>query len=228
MTDLGAVVTWFASGTSRQDFDIEEQGIGVLKLQGDLISHFELFDDVDLEPHSRRSTNSVDRRLGWKRGKPSASAIPRQFAAQNWAAMADMMADDHYSDDRRPVIGAGVRRGRIPRSRSPGNERGVVDTHPRRHRNSRRATSSLSRPGVRIRPADRGAAVELLVIVETDTDGRISAWLTFDPDDLEAASKNSTRVTSPARRRSTSRTGRPSRRPTGNDKASSAHRIRPG
>ena len=113
LTDLGAVVTWFAGGPSQQDFDTEQQGIGVMMVKGDLINHFELFDDVDLDAAlatfdelsrpTRRLDNAACRVL---------QQFHANFVAQNWAAMAEMIADEHYGDDRRRVIGAGIRRGR--------------------------------------------------------------------------------------------------------------------
>ena len=47
-----------------------------------------------------------------KRGKPGARALSAYFAARDWDAMAEMLADDYSSDDRRRVVDAGVRHGR--------------------------------------------------------------------------------------------------------------------
>ncbi len=185
LTDLGAVVTWFASGTSQQGFDTEEQGIGVLKVQGDLINHFELFDDVDLE--AALATFDELNRPAPRLENAASRVLQRfhaRFAAQNWAAMADMMADDHYSDDRRRVIGAGIRRGRDSQ---------IEDLQGMSVESWTLTPDVIAIRGERLllyhgRVSGYGEQTEalqweLLVIVETDADERISAWLVFDRDD---------------------------------------------
>ncbi|MFY9921213.1 MAG: hypothetical protein WAL26_22880, partial [Mycobacterium sp.] len=49
LTDLGAVVTWASYGTSQKGFKAEWRGLNILTVQGDLISHAEIFDETDLE-----------------------------------------------------------------------------------------------------------------------------------------------------------------------------------
>ncbi|WNG95531.1 BTAD domain-containing putative transcriptional regulator [Mycobacterium sp. ITM-2016-00318] len=110
------------------------------------------------------------------------------FAAQNWSGMTDMLTVDHYSDDRRPIIGAGIRRGR---------ESQIEDLQ------GMSAESWTLTPDViairgerlllyrgRVSGHDQRADAlhwELLVIVEIDAEERIAAWLVFEPDDSEAA-----------------------------------------
>ena len=36
----------------------------------------------------------------------------QHFAARDWAAMAELLADDIFTDDRRRVVNAGIRHGR--------------------------------------------------------------------------------------------------------------------
>nr|WP_123025282.1 BTAD domain-containing putative transcriptional regulator [Mycolicibacterium stellerae] len=189
LTDLGAVVTWFASGTSQQGFDTEQQGIGVLMVQGDLINHFELFDDVDLEAAlatfdelsrpAPRLDNSASRVL---------QRFHANFEAQNWAAMAEMIADEHYGDDRRRVIGAGIRRGRDSQ---------IKDLQEMSVESWTLTPDVIAIRGERLllyhgRVSGYGQQTEalqweLLVIVETNADEQITAWLVFDPDDIDAA-----------------------------------------
>ena len=57
LSQLGAVVTQVMQGTSRDGFDAEWREIGILTVEGSLISRCELFDDSDLEPPSPGSTN---------------------------------------------------------------------------------------------------------------------------------------------------------------------------
>ena len=49
LSNLGAVITYAAHGTSQEGFDAEWRGIGVLTIDGDLINRFELFDEADLD-----------------------------------------------------------------------------------------------------------------------------------------------------------------------------------
>ena len=188
LTDLGAVVTWFASGTSQQGFDTEQQGIGVLTVQGDLINHFELFDDVDLEA----ALATFDELSRPPRLDNAASRVLQRFhanfEAQNWAAMAEMIADEHYGDDRRRVIGAGIRRGRDSQ---------IEDLQGMSVESWTLTPDVIAIRGERLllyhgRVSGYGEQTEalqweLLVIVETNADERITAWLVFDPDDIAAA-----------------------------------------
>ena len=63
-------------------------------------------------PRSRDSKSSVARPAAGKRRKPSGRRFETHFAARDWAAMAEMLADDISIDDRRRVVNAGLRHGR--------------------------------------------------------------------------------------------------------------------
>ena len=49
LSDLGAVVTHAAYGTSQEGFDAEWRGIAVLTVEGDMVSRAEVFDEADLD-----------------------------------------------------------------------------------------------------------------------------------------------------------------------------------
>jgi hypothetical protein len=49
LSNLGAVVTAAAQGTSREGFDAEWRGINILTVDGDSINRAELFDEDDLD-----------------------------------------------------------------------------------------------------------------------------------------------------------------------------------
>ena len=84
-------------------------GDRISTVDGDLINRCEIFDEADLEPRSRDSTSSSHRAAAGKRGKPSpTNAYGRTIAARDWDAIAQTLADDFYSDDRRRVVGAGI------------------------------------------------------------------------------------------------------------------------
>ena len=49
LSDLGAVVTQVAHGTSQEGFDAEWRMIQLLTVEGDLINRCEVFDEADLD-----------------------------------------------------------------------------------------------------------------------------------------------------------------------------------
>ncbi len=66
LTNLGAVLTHVAHGTSHEGFDAEWRGIDVLTVEGDLINRCEMFDEADLDAALAASTSSVGRHRSWK------------------------------------------------------------------------------------------------------------------------------------------------------------------
>ena len=98
----GAVVTTVSHGTSNQGFEAEWNVLQILTIDGELISRCELFDEADLDaalasfdelsrPATRldNATNRVvDRYLA-------------HFATRDWDVMADALAEDMSTDDRR-------------------------------------------------------------------------------------------------------------------------------
>ena len=111
-----------------------------------------------------------------------------RFEARDWDAIAEMIADDHYTDDRRHMVGTGVGHGR------DAEIAGI------------RATASLGVTSLTLVPIAtrgdrlalcrvRGAtgseadafADEVLRIVEIDADERIATRIAFDPDDTAVA-----------------------------------------
>ncbi|GFG84550.1 hypothetical protein BST10_02550 [Mycolicibacter algericus DSM 45454] len=113
LTDLGAVVTHVSEGTSREGLDVEWRMIAVYTVDGDLLSGCELFDEADLDAALARFDQL---------GRPvprleNAAAhvyqrILAHYAARDWAALAEILAEDCSSMDRRPVVNAGHRQGR--------------------------------------------------------------------------------------------------------------------
>ena len=49
LSDLGAVITQAAHGTSQEGFDAEWREIEILTVDGDLLNRCELFDEADLD-----------------------------------------------------------------------------------------------------------------------------------------------------------------------------------
>ena len=110
------------------------------------------------------------------------------FAARDWDAMAEMLADGPSTDDRRRVVNAGIRHGRdaeIAKYRERPSTSG-----------SRTATSAvIATRGERLallRTHYSGIETEarqndLLQIVEIDAEERIEANVVFDLDNIDAA-----------------------------------------
>ncbi len=111
--DLGAVVTWAATGTTDEGFNAEWRGIHVLMVDGDLLSRFEVFDEADLDTAIARFEQLS--RPATRLENAASKAVERysaHFAARDWDALAQILADDFSIDDRRRVVNAGIRHGR--------------------------------------------------------------------------------------------------------------------
>ncbi len=89
LTDLGAVVTHVAKGTSQEGFEAEWREINVLTVEGDLLNRCEIFDEADLDaalarfeelqPPAPRLENAASRVF---------ERFLAHFAARDWDAMA--------------------------------------------------------------------------------------------------------------------------------------------
>jgi hypothetical protein len=191
LNSFGAVVTFTSSGTSRGGFDAEWRMIQVLAVRGDMISHCELFDEEDLDTALEKfeELNSPAPRL-----ENAASRVDDQlwegFAARDWHAISEMLADDHYSDDRRLVVGAGIRHGRDAEIE---DMRAVAAEFPSMTLTSVvMATRGERLVLTRCRYSGRADRPEtfytdVLRMTELDADERSAALVFFDPEDIEAA-----------------------------------------
>ena len=97
LTDLGAVVTHVAHGTSQEGFDAEWREIDLLTVDGDMINRCEIFDEADLDAALARF-DELSRPA--PRLENAASQVTERFlahfAARDWDAMAEMLADDIF------------------------------------------------------------------------------------------------------------------------------------
>ena len=190
LNDLGAVVSWVATCTSHGGFDAEWRGIHVLTVAGDLISRFEVFDEADLDAAIERF-DQLSRPA--PRLENAASQVAERFlahfASQQWDAMAEMLADGFYGDDRRPVVGSGIRSGRDAQ---------IADLQAIAELWSANAMSTIiATRGSRLAlmrleflagdPGLEAFVTEVLCIVETNSGGQTAAWVVFGSDDLDAA-----------------------------------------
>ena len=190
LSDLGAVLTHTSRGISREDFDAEWRMIAIFMVEGDLISRCEMFDEADLDAALARFE---ELRQQAPRLENAASQVTERFlahfAAGDWDAQAETLADDFSNDDRRRVVGAGVR---VGRDATIADMRAIADLWVTTVTSTIMATRGGRLALMRVRFSDRdqgpeGFLTEGLAVVEINADGRIAAQVTFDADDFDAA-----------------------------------------
>jgi tetratricopeptide (TPR) repeat protein len=190
LNDLGAVVTHTARGVSHEDFDAEWRMIDIFTVDGDLISRCEMFDEPDLDAALARFEELQPQA---QRLENAASHLTERFlthfAAHEWNAMAEILADDVAADDRRRVVGAGPQHGRdaaIADMRAIGDlGRTNVSMTVIATRGERLALSRM-----RFSFPDQGPdafLTDTLSIAEANSDHRVSAQISFEVDEIDAA-----------------------------------------
>ena len=111
------------------------------------------------------------------------------FAARDWDALANTMSDDFTHEDRRRVVGSGLRLGRDATST---DLRAVAELWLAPVRSTVIATRGerLYLMNVRFTVHAQGPdafLTEVLAIGEANSDNRLTAGVVFDPDDIDAA-----------------------------------------
>ncbi|WP_104150814.1 BTAD domain-containing putative transcriptional regulator [Mycobacterium intracellulare] len=189
LTNLGAVVNHAADLISREGFEAEWRTIDILLVEGDLINRCELFDESDLGA----ALAKFDELQHQARSRENAASRAEQrlfdcSAIHDWAAITEILAADSCVEDRRRVVNVGFWDGRdavMANMRALAEGLAQVSLAVIATRGQR-----LSLAHVRSFNPDsrRGEfAVELLGIAEIDTDGRITAHVFFEADDIDAA-----------------------------------------
>ncbi len=190
LSSLGAVFTHAESGTSQEGFDAEWREVALLTVEGDLINRCELFDEADIDAALARF-DELSRPT--PRLENAASRVEERcqayFAQRDWDALAELMAEDMFADDRRRVVGAGVRRGRDAEVE---NLRAWADVGVKNISSDAVAIRGRRLVLSRVRLTGRDQRpdafhTEVLRIVEIDADERIVARIAFDLDDTDAA-----------------------------------------
>ena len=190
LNDVGTVVTHASRGTSQDAFEAEWRQITLFTVEGDLCNRCEIFDEANLDAALARFAELQPQA---RRVENAASQVAERFrahsAAGDWDAMAEVLADDFSSDDRRRVVGAGVRHG--PHAEIL-NMQAIVGLGITMETTTVMATRGerlvLVRTLFALRdPATDAFVAEALGIAEVDTNNRIAAHVVFDPDDIDAA-----------------------------------------
>ncbi|WP_081654434.1 BTAD domain-containing putative transcriptional regulator [Mycobacterium sp. UM_WGJ] len=190
LTDRGAVITHVAKGSSQDGLDAEWRVVDTLTIDGDLISHCEMFDEADLDAALARldELHPQPQRLQNAASQVSERVLTH-FAAHQWDALATVLAEDYHYVDHRSVVNAGIRHGRdaaVENLRVVANL-GISDLNTTVIA-TRGERLVLTRSGYSFRDQGPGAfGGEQLDVGEIDEEGRLVASVTFDCDDFDAA-----------------------------------------
>ena len=190
LSELGAVLTQAAHGTSQRGFEAEWRESSIFTFDGDLISRCELFDRADLDAAIARfdELSGPATRLDNVASQVAARFVAH-FATGDWDAMAELLADDFSGDDRRPVVSAGVRHGRDAQM---ANTRAIAELWSTNVTRSVIATRGKNLVLGRITFSRRDEGVEaflteVLMIVEINADEKLASIVTFDLEDFDTA-----------------------------------------
>lgn len=188
LSEHGSVITQVAEGFSSDERCFEWRIVDLLTFDGDLITRCEMFDESDLDAAVARFDEIERSAVPCHRASQVAARFRAAFAARDWQAAADLLSVDLHNEDRRSVVNAGVRHG--PESMLA-DLRAVADMGIPALESVDIATRGESLVLVQaVAPYSKQPSafhVDNLVVAEIGTDGRISAQVIFDPDDLDAA-----------------------------------------
>jgi class 3 adenylate cyclase len=187
LTGVGAVVTHVAKGTSQDGLNVEWRLIDVVTIDRDLINRIEMFDEAELDAALARfdELNRPTPRLENEAVRVS-DRLRTLFEARDWAALAELYAEDVSGDDHRRVIGGGPRSGRDVEI---ANLRAMAELNAPRIDASVLAVRGQRLALFQDRVGDGKNLIEasFLGLLEIDADGLIVALAGFDDDDLDAA-----------------------------------------
>ena len=157
LSNLGAVITQAAHGTSQHGFEAEWRENSIFTFEGDLVSRIELFDEDELDAAIARfdELSQPARRL-----ENAASRVVENewshSAARDWDAVGRIVADELFGHDHRRVVRAENQHGRDAdvKDLQAAADVGFTISMVERHRNPRRA--SRPRTCSRLRPRSQG------------------------------------------------------------------------
>ena len=190
LNDVGTVVTHVVHGTTAEGFVAEWREINVLKAAGDRVSRCEMFDEEDLDA-ALASFEELHPRTG--RLENVASQVSEQlltcFAGRDWAAMAESLADEVCTEDRRRLVGSDLRVGHDAAIEGFRSAADLGIPHATSDTIAIRAERLvLSRVRYSLNDEEDGVnEVDVINVVEIDTDNRIAALVVFDLDEFDAA-----------------------------------------
>ena len=190
LSNLGAVVTQVAHGTSQQGFQAEWREIGICTFDGDRLSRCELFDEADLAAAIARfeELSRAAPRLE-NAASQAGERFLAHFAASDWDAMAEMLADNFSNEDRRRMVGVGVRHGRGAQIT---DMRVIADLFSTKVTPTTIAIRGARLALIHLRFAGRDHGPEeffldTVGVLDINADEKIVAAIFFEVDDIDAA-----------------------------------------
>ncbi|WP_082983915.1 BTAD domain-containing putative transcriptional regulator [Mycobacterium sp. 1165178.9] len=190
LSDVATVVTYAAYETSQQGLRAEWRGLAVFTVDGDTINRTEVFDESDIDAAIARFEQLIRPAPQLENAASRANKrFQERFAARDWPALAQGLADEVFHDDRRRVVGMGLRQGREAMLAEARALVAIGVTNAASDvlaiRGQRLVFSRIRTSGRDQRP--EGFHTDALEIVEIDADERIVARFVFDVDDFDAA-----------------------------------------
>lgn len=190
LSDMGAVCSYGAHSASNEGFGAERREVAVVTVQGDMVNRCELFDGAELDAAIARFEQLG--RPALQPGHTASQVAERflaRFAAHDWRALANMLAEDFSTEDRRRVVGVEARHGRDAEIASM---RVVADLGGTNMTSTVVATRGARLILTRLSYADWDQApgafrTDVLDVIEIDSDERLLARIVFDPDDFHSA-----------------------------------------
>nr|WP_139813461.1 BTAD domain-containing putative transcriptional regulator [Mycobacterium simiae] len=190
LSDSGALVTSVTRETSPEGFDAEWRGLSLLTIEGELINRLEVFDETDLDAAIARFEQLTKPA---REPENAASRVSRRFladfAAGDWTSVTEMLADNYFNDDRRRMVGLGVRHGRDAEIL---NLRAIAGLWLTDLKSTALAIRGERLVLLRVRALgrDQGAdefLMDVLTVLEINGNQRIARCAFFDLDDFDAA-----------------------------------------
>ena len=187
VSNLGAVVTHVAYGTSQEGFDAEWREIGLLTFEGDMINRGEMFDEADIDAALARF-DELDR----------SAPLPENAATRMWARGVDAInrrdvdsflalaaADARYEDRRKVLRDEGPARPEVVRALFEITTGWRLETEPVAVRGSH---LGLTRDTYRdTLDATQPITMETLTLMDVGDDNLGRNLVLFDPDDINEA-----------------------------------------
>jgi len=159
--------------------------IMLLTVEGDRINRCEVFDEGDLDAAVARFEELQPQALRLENtASHVAGRIWTCFAARDWDAMAELLADDISTNDRRRVATAGLRHGR---------DVAIADMRVLTEMGANITSTAIATRRERLAltricsSSHDGFGDALLSIIEIGADNRAAAGVQFDADDIDTA-----------------------------------------
>lgn len=190
LNGLGMVCSAAATALSPEGLDAEWRGLSLLTIEGELINRLEVFDETDLDAAIARFEQLTKPA---REPENAASRVSRRFladfAAGDWTSVTEMLADNYFNDDRRRMVGLGVRHGRDAEIL---NLRAIAGLWLTDLKSTALAIRGERLVLLRVRALgrDQGAdefLMDVLTVLEINGNQRIARCAFFDLDDFDAA-----------------------------------------